>query len=274
MFIEKSDRSREIAPEIRELAIDDLAEQFALSGLPCWVATCLKAPLITGHECRRSLYDTRAQWHRVLSMNELRDLRRAICLGQREFAALLSVAVETYRTWDSGRRGVPTQMLHRARAVVEHHARQTEWLPLDQLANELHVHVRTLQAAVRTGRLDALFSVKSVFGRPMRFATRAAGERFIATHYRRFGGQRACPPPLSAIPADYDQRLRTLRRRLLLTQEDLALRIGAGGRAVVYQWESRKRTPSPVFWERILRLGHRRAGGAARRSTRGSSSPR
>jgi ribosome-binding protein aMBF1 (putative translation factor) len=106
--------------------------------------------------------------------------------------------------------------------------------------------------------------VKSVFGRPVRFATRAAGERFIATHYRRFAGQRACPLPLPAIPTDYDQQLRTLRRRLRLTQEDLALRIGAAGKAVVYQWESRKRTPSPVFWERTLRLEHRRAAGRVR----------
>jgi DNA-binding XRE family transcriptional regulator len=101
--------------------------------------------------------------------------------------------------------------------------------------------------------------VKSVFGRPLRLATRAAGERFIATHYRRFAGQPACPPPLPAIPADYDQKLRTLRRRLRLTQGDLALRIGAAGKAVIYQWESRRRTPSPVLWRRILQLDLRNA---------------
>jgi len=116
------------------------------------LATHGKTPLITGHENRRSLYDTRGEWHRVLSMNELRDLRRATGLGQREFTALLPVALETFRTWDSGRRGVPAPMLQRARAVVAHHARQAELLPLVQLANELHVHVRTLQAAVRQGR--------------------------------------------------------------------------------------------------------------------------
>ena len=47
----------------------------------------------------------------------------------------------------------------------------------------------------------------------------------------------------------------TLRRRMRLTQEALAQRIGAAGKAVVYQWESRKRTPSPVFWERVEALG-------------------
>ena len=32
------------------------------------------------------------------------DLRRTIGLGQREFAALLSIPLETFRPWDSGRR--------------------------------------------------------------------------------------------------------------------------------------------------------------------------
>jgi hypothetical protein len=133
-------------------------------------------------------------------------------------------------------------------------------LPLDQLANELHVHLRTLQAAARTGRLDAHFTAKSMFGRPMRFATRAAGERFMATHYRRFAGQQVCPAPLVAVPDDYREQLTGLRRRLRLTQDALAQRIGAAGKAVVYQWESRKRTPSPVFWERIrLRLVTKRS---------------
>jgi hypothetical protein len=50
-------------------------------------------------------------------------------------------------------------VLQRARDAVDHHQRQHELLPLDRLARELHVHIRTLQAAVRTGRLDAHFSV-------------------------------------------------------------------------------------------------------------------
>ena len=41
---------------------------------------------------------------------------------------------------------------------------------------------------------------------------------------------------------------------LKLTQAALAQRIGAAGKAVIYQWESRKRTPSPVFWQRIQAL--------------------
>jgi hypothetical protein len=38
-------------------------------------------------------------------------------------------------------------------------------------------------------------------------------------------------------------------------------RIGAANKAVIYQWESRKRTLSPVFWQRVLAIGtHRKTG--------------
>jgi hypothetical protein len=30
--------------------------------------------------------------------------------------------------------------------------------------------------------------------------------------------------------------------------------IGAASKAVVYQWESKKRKPSPVFWQKIAAL--------------------
>jgi DNA-binding transcriptional regulator YiaG len=188
-------------------------------------------------------------------MNELRELRRAVGLGQREFAALLSIPLETFRPWDSGRRIVSAAVLQRARAAVAHYQQQHELLSLDQLAKELHVHLRTLQAAARTGRLDAHFSTRSAFRRPIRYASRAAGEQFLVRHYRCFSGQQVCPLPLPTVPGNYDERLRDLRRRLQLTQGALAHRIGAAGKAVVYQWESRKRTPSPVLWERVDALG-------------------
>ena len=34
----------------------------------------------------------------------------------------------------------------------------------------------------------------------------------------------------------------------------LATLVGAARKAIVYQWEARKRTPSPVFWQRITAL--------------------
>jgi len=86
-------------------------------------------------------------------MSEMRDSARTAVMTQREFAALLSVPLETLRTWDSGRRRLPLLVLRRARDVVAHHRRQEELLPLVELARELGVHVRTLQAAARTGRL-------------------------------------------------------------------------------------------------------------------------
>ena len=36
------------------------------------------------------------------AMHELRELRHATGLGQREFAALLSIPLETFRPWDMG----------------------------------------------------------------------------------------------------------------------------------------------------------------------------
>ena len=67
----------------------------------------------------------------------------------------MNVPTNTYRMWDSGLRPVSQRTLRRARDVVCELARQHELLPLDRLASYLGVHVRTLQAAARTGRLSA-----------------------------------------------------------------------------------------------------------------------
>ena len=187
-------------------------------------------------------------------MSPIRQYRVALGLSQTAFAARLGVPLETYRPWDAGRRAPPPPVCARARDAVAQHVYHQAPVPLAQLAAERQVHVRTLQAAARTGRLAVTFSTRSVFGRPRRTATRAAVDAFLATHYRRFAGQAACPAPLPEIPEDYDERLRALRRRLGLTQGALAERIAAAGKAVVYQWEARKRRPSPVFWQRIRRL--------------------
>ena len=173
-------------------------------------------------------------------------------MTQRDLAELLKIPINTFLMWDSGLRRPPVHLVTHAREALAGHAKQRQLLPLGELARELGVHVRTLQAAARTGWLEAQFSVRSVFGRPMRWASRAAGERFIARHYRRFSGQEICSAPLATVPDDYDQRLRDVRRLKGLTQDALARRIGAAGKAVVYQWESRKRRPSPVLWRRVL----------------------
>jgi DNA-binding transcriptional regulator YiaG len=157
--------------------------------------------------------------------------------------------------WDSGVRLTPDKILEQVRIAVAEAIRDKQPLSLPDLATELNVHVRTLQAAARTGRLEVEYSTRSVFGRPLRLSTRAAGKTFLQTHYKRYSGQPdggfELPRP---VPKDCQRRLRELRLRLGISQRDMAELIGAANRAVVYQWESGKRVPSPVFWERILRI--------------------
>ena len=133
-------------------------------------------------------------------MSPIRQYRKALGLSQAVFAARLGVPLETYRPWDAGRRAPPPPVCARARAAVAQHTYYQAPVLLAQLAADRQVHVRTLQAAARTGRLAVTFSTRSVFGRPRRCATRAAVDAFLATHYRRFGGQAPCPAPLPEIP--------------------------------------------------------------------------
>jgi hypothetical protein len=56
---------------------------------------------------------------------------------------------------------------------VAQHQGLCELLTLEDLAKALGVHIRTLQAAARTGRLEVEFGVRSVFGRPLRRVSRA-----------------------------------------------------------------------------------------------------
>jgi DNA-binding transcriptional regulator YiaG len=212
--------------------------------------------VITGLVLRRSLYDCARQWHRLRSMTALRELRRAADLSQQEFAALMSVPVNTFRMWDSGLRPAPLDAVYRARLAVAEHARNTQFVSLAQLACELGVHVRTLRAAARTGRLVVRFSSRSAFGRPIRFATRSAASAFMERYYRQSYSRtaRRPSPPDMHVPSDCADRLSQVRRTLGLTQGQFAEKIGAASKAVVYQWESKKRKPSPVFWQRIEEL--------------------
>jgi DNA-binding transcriptional regulator YiaG len=56
------------------------------------------------------------------------------------------------------------------------------------------------------------------------------------------------------LPEDYADRIMLSRHGLRLTLAEFAARIGAANKAVVYQWESGKRKPSPVFSSRIIAL--------------------
>ena len=201
---------------------------------------------------------------------EIRALRRQLQRSQAEFAAVLGVAAETYRTWDAGRRAVPEPWLNKARQLVAREDPARLW-SMEALAAELGVHVRTLRNAARSGRLCVTFEHRVVFGHLVPRATLAAGRAFVEQYYKQSYSRTAptpTPPRHTPVPADWPQRLRQVRADLGLTQTQLAQRIGAAGKAVVYQWEARKRRPSPVFWTKIEHL--RTSGGRRHRANRRS----
>ena len=186
----------------------------------------------------------------------LRDLRTRLQLSQAACAAALGVGAETLRVWEAGRRPTPDAIVLRAQALTAKRS-PPEQLPLQRLAQHLQVHVRTLRAAAHDGRLAVTFGTRPYFGRLTATATREAGAEFMATWYRRTygrGRRRLIPVCRLHVPENYAARVIGLRRRLGFSQQQLAARVGAAGKAVVYQWESGKRRPSPVFWLRIERL--------------------
>jgi DNA-binding XRE family transcriptional regulator len=133
---------------------------------------------------------------------------------------------------------------------------------LQELATELGVHVRTLPDAARSGRLKVTCGNRIAFENPISKSTIAAGRGFLR-RYCRQSYSRFVPKPRAPkrtrVPPDCAPRLLEIRRRLRFTQTELDDQIGAAGKAVVYQWESGKRKPSPLFWEKIQRLRARDA---------------
>lgn len=126
---------------------------------------------------------------------------------------------------------------------------------MQRLADEYRIHVRTLRKAAQDGRLQATFSTRMAFGKLVAFASREAVVTFKRRYYRQTTQWNRPPkPPVCTIPDDYDRVLVTVRAGLRLTQSALANRIGAASKAVVYQWESRRRQPSPVLWKRVQTL--------------------
>jgi DNA-binding transcriptional regulator YiaG len=187
---------------------------------------------------------------------EIRDIRLRLGLTQPRFAALIGVSPETYRTWDSGRRPVPDRCIDKARALAVTHDPDRR-MSLQELATTLGVHVRTLRDAARSGRLEVVYDNRVVFRNLVPRATLAAGRRFMERYYRRSYSRfspRPDAPQRWNVPEDFASRVVMIRRQLGLTQTGLAQRIGAATKAVVYQWESAKRRPSPIFWKRIVEL--------------------
>jgi DNA-binding transcriptional regulator YiaG len=177
----------------------------------------------------------------------LRQCRDALALSQPSFAAQLGVPLETYRTWDSGRRPVRPDILTRANELAlraDPHALR----PLEMLAR--------LHAAAKDGRLRVTYDTRTTFRSLRARATVADADTFLHAYFEKAVWPKERPAPLtwSQIPSDYDDQIRRVRRRLGLTQAQLAARVGAARKAVVYQWESRKRCPSPVFWQKVEAL--------------------
>jgi ribosome-binding protein aMBF1 (putative translation factor) len=87
-------------------------------------------------------------------------------------------------------------------------------------------------------------------------ATLADAETFLHSYFEKAVWPKDRPAPLSwsHIPSDCGDRIRRARRRFGLTQAQFAARVGAARKAVVYQWESRQRCLSPLFWQRILEI--------------------
>lgn len=185
----------------------------------------------------------------------LRDCRKATGLSQSAFAERLGISLQSYRTWDSGRRPAPAELLTRVRAVANVAPRDGA-MRLLALAPLLGVSVFRLREAARDGRLAVTYDRRVVFGRLVSRATLAAGKVYKNQFYnkRTRWMPRPTPPQFPAVPDDYDRKVATLRRALDLSQAQLAVRIGAANKAVVYQWESRRRRPSPLLWQRLTSL--------------------
>ena len=82
----------------------------------------------------------------------LRECRIALGKSQVACAAMLGVSAESYRTWDTGRRAPPPQVMARARALATHRDDHA-LLPLPVLA--LLIGVREDAAGGGAGRTPA-----------------------------------------------------------------------------------------------------------------------
>ena len=197
-------------------------------------------------------------WCDAVEPRTLRECRIALGQSQAAFAAMLGVSPESYRTWDAGRRATPPKMLARARALATYRDAQA-FSPLSVLALLVGVHVKTLRAAARDGRLSVTYDTRTTFRRLRARATVADARAFRRSYYGRTvrPDDRRAPLTWASVPRDYAAQIRAVRRARGLSQAQLVTLVGAAHKAVVYQWEARKRTPSPVFWQRLTVL-HRR----------------
>ena len=186
-------------------------------------------------------------WCDVVEPRTLRECRIALGQSQAAFAAMLGVSPESYRTWDAERRATPAAGAWRARRALATHRDDDVLLPLPVLALLISLHVKTLRAAARDGRLPVTYDTRTTFRRLRARATPADAKAFRRSYYGRAvrPADRRAPLTWASVPSDYDAQIRALRRARGLSQGQLATLVGAAQKAIVYQWEARKRTPSP-----------------------------
>ena len=158
-------------------------------------------------------------WCDVVEPRTLRECRIALGKSQAAFAALLGVSAESYRTWDAGRRATPPLVMVRARVIATHRDDHA-LLPLPVLALLIGVHVKTLRAAARDGRLPVTFDTRTTFRRLRARATPAAARAFRRSYYGRpvKPVDRRALLTWASVPDDYDGQIRALRHARGLSQ--------------------------------------------------------
>jgi len=102
---------------------------------------------------RRSLYESRSEWHRE-RVNALRQLRRDAGLSQQEFAELIAAPLNTFRMWDSGLRAIPCGY-RRGRYSVDQFAAQHDETRLRSWRTTTRNHVRGSRSNHRPYRLTS-----------------------------------------------------------------------------------------------------------------------
>ena len=141
----------------------------------------------------------------MTSWSPVRYVQCRIALGQSQaaFAATLGASPESYRTWDAGRRATPLKILARARTLATHRDDHA-LLPLPVLALLIGVHVKTLRAAARDGRLPVTYDTRTTFRRLRARATPAAARAFRRSYYWPTGppdDRREPPLTWASVPA-------------------------------------------------------------------------
>ena len=87
-------------------------------------------------------------------------------------------------------------------------------LPLPVLALIIGVHVKTLRAAARNGRLPVTYDTRTTFRRLRARATPAAAQAFRRSYNGRAvrPDDRRAPITWASVPDDYDAQVRAIRR--------------------------------------------------------------